>query len=158
MGREYVTALSQSLEKKLKVLEEIYRLCKLQTEVLNTQPMDFERFDGLVDDKDICLEKLEKLDEGFELVYERVSRELSANRAEYTDQIKKMQELIALITEKSTSIEALEKRNKQSMSDMFVRERKELSEGKRSVSIAMNYYKNMAGQNIPDSKFMDQKK
>lgn len=158
MSREYVTALRESLEKKLKVLEEIYRLCQLQADVLATEPMDYERFDCLVDDKDVCIEQLEKLDEGFELVYQRVEAELKSNKADYSDQIKKMQELISLITEKSTSIEALEKRNKQAMSDTFNKERKDLSEGKRSVNVAMNYYKNMAGLHVPDSKFLDKKK
>lgn len=158
MSREYVVALKESLEKKLKVLEEIYRISKLQTDVINASPMDYEAFDRLVDDKDICLEKLEKLDEGFELVYTRVSDELKTNKSVYSDLILAMQETITKITDKSTAISALEERNRQGLSNVFNKERKELSDGKRSVNVAMNYYKNMTGLSVDSSQYMDWKK
>lgn len=158
MSREYVVALKESLEKKLKVLEEIYRISKLQTDVINASPMDYEAFDRLVDDKDICLEKLEKLDEGFELVYTRVSDELKTNKSVYSDLILAMQETITKITDKSTAISALEERNRQGLSNVFNKERKELSDGKRSVNVAMNYYKNMTGLSVESSQYMDWKK
>lgn len=158
MSREYVVALKESLEKKLKVLEEIYRISKLQTDVINASPMDYEAFDRLVDDKDICLEKLEKLDEGFELVYTRVSDELKTNKSAYSDLILAMQETITKITDKSTAISALEERNRQGLSNVFNKERKELSDGKRSVNVAMNYYKNMTGLSVDSSQYMDWKK
>lgn len=115
MGREYVTALKEGLEKKLKVLEELYRLCLSQSELLSKEELDYEAFDTLVDEKDICIEKLEKLDEGFEIVYNRVKSELESNKAVYAAEIKAMQELIVKITDKSTSITALEERNKKSV-------------------------------------------
>lgn len=158
MSREYVVALKESLDKKLKVLEEIYRISKLQTDVINAQQMDYEAFDRLVDDKDICLEKLEKLDEGFELVYTRVSNELKTNKSAYSDLILAMQETIMKITDKSTAISALEERNRQGLSNVFNKERKELSDGKRSVNVAMNYYKNMTGLSVDSSQYMDWKK
>ncbi|MCQ2498958.1 MAG: flagellar protein FlgN [Lachnospiraceae bacterium] len=158
MSREYVVALKESLDKKLKVLEEIYRISKLQTDVINAQQMDYEAFDRLVDDKDICLEKLEKLDEGFELVYTRVSDELKTNKSAYSDLILAMQETITKITDKSTAISALEERNRQGLSNVFNKERKELSDGKRSVNVAMNYYKNMTGLSVESSQYMDWKK
>ncbi len=158
MSREYVTALRESLEKKQKVLEEILRLCKMQQEVLSSEKFDAEKFDALVDDKDICIEKLEKLDEGFELVYSRVESELKDNKAQYSEDIRSMQERIKTITELSTKINALEERNRKGVSDALIKERKGLSEGKRSVNVAMHYYKNMSGLNVNDSRYMDKKK
>ena len=158
MGREYVTALKESLEKKLKVLEELYRLCLSQSELLNKEELDYEAFDTLVDEKDICIEKLEKLDEGFEIVYNRVKPELESNKAMYAAEIKAMQELIVKITDKSTSITALEERNKKGVTATLKRDKKGLSESKRSVSVAMNYYKSMNGINVPDSQYLDKKK
>lgn len=158
MGREYVTALKESLEKKLKVLEELYRLCLSQSELLSKEELDYEAFDTLVDEKDICIEKLEKLDEGFEIVYNRVKPELESNKAMYAAEIKAMQELIVKITDKSTSITALEERNKKSVTATIKRDKKGLSESKRSVSVAMNYYKSMNGINVPDSQYLDKKK
>lgn len=158
MSREYVTALKESLEKKVKILEETRRICIQQTEILEREPMDFEAFDRLVDDKDICIEKLDKLDEGFELVYARVSEELQGKRAEYADLIEQMQKLISRITDEATAIRALEEKNKHIMEGVFTRERRDLAESKRSVSVATQYYRNMTGVAVESSQFMDQKK
>lgn len=158
MSRQYVTVLEESLEKKIHVLDEIYRISQLQAEALSKQPADLEAFDRYVDDKDICIEKLSKLDEGFETLYERVEQELKDNRVMYADQIAHMQKLIAEITDKSTSIQALEERNKKAVEDTLYRERRELGQGKRSLNAAMSYYRSMSGAGIVPPSFMDKKK
>ena len=73
-----MTALEESLEKKIRVLDEIYRISRLQTEILDKKPMDFERFDAYVDDKDICIEKLNKLDEGFAGAWTKQQQSMAA--------------------------------------------------------------------------------
>lgn len=157
MGKEYIIALRESLEKKLKIMEETYSLCKLQSEVLDGTPVNFDRFDQLVDEKDICIDKITKLDEGFELVYQRVQDELVANKDAYSSEIRKMQELISEITDFTTKIMALEERNKNKVSSALSNERQSIKEGRRSVNVAMNYYKGMTGMGIPESRFMDKK-
>ena len=158
MSKEYVTALRDSLIKKISVLEEIEHLDKLQDEILSKEPFDYEAFDRLFTDKDVCMEKVEKLDEGFELVYKRVESELKENKGAYSEIIKEMQGLISRITELGTSITAAEERNRNELSDTLIRERKGMAEGKRSINVAMNYYKNMNGLNTPESRYMDKKK
>lgn len=158
MNNQYVSVLEESLEKKIHVLDEIYRICQLQTEVLNKEPVELETFDRYVDDKDICIEKLSKLDEGFEILYERVSQELKENKAAYAEQIVHMQELISKITDKSTAIQALEERNKKAVENVLFRERKELGKGKRSLNVAKSYYRNMSGAGLNQSRYMDKKK
>ncbi len=159
MGREYVVALRESLQKKLKVLEEIYSLSLLQRELFSADEMDYEAFDRYFDDKDICIEKLNGLDEGFELLYNRVKDEIEANKDAYADEIRLMQDLIRSITEKSTSIQALEERNRKSMEECLAKDRKQAKEGKRSVSVAMNYYRQMNGMSgASGSAKLDKKK
>ena len=158
MSKEYVTALRDSLIKKISVLEEIEHLDKLQDEILSKEPFDYEAFDRLFTDKDVCMEKVEKLDEGFELVYKRVESEIKENKGAYSEIIKEMQGLISRITELGTSITAAEERNRNELSDTLIRERKGMAEGKRSINVAMNYYKNMNGLNTPESRYMDKKK
>ena len=158
MNKQYVTALEESLEKKIRVLDEIYRISQLQAEILDKKPMDFERFDAYVDDKDICIEKLNKLDEGFEILYERVGQELKENRAAYEKQIVHMQQMITEITDKSVAIQTLEERNRKAVAEVFSNERKELGQGKRSLNVAMNYYRNMSGANVVPPQYMDKKK
>ena len=158
MSKEHIIALRDSLIKKVAVLEEIEQLDRQQDEILSQSTFDYEAFDRLFTDKDVCLEKIEKLDEGFEIVYQRVESELKKNRNAYSDIIKEMQDLISRITELGTSINAAEERNRNALSDAIIRERKGMAEGKRSVNVAMNYYKNMNGLNAPESRFMDKKK
>ena len=158
MNKQYVTALEESLEKKIRVLDEIYRISQLQTEILDKKPMDFERFDAYVDDKDICIEKLNKLDEGFEILYERVGQELKENRAAYEKQIVHMQQMITKITDKSVAIQTLEERNRKAVAEALSNERKELGQGKRSLNVAMNYYLYMSVANVVPPQYMDKKK
>lgn len=158
MSKQYVTALEESLEKKIRVLDEINRISQLQAEVLAAQPVDFETFDRYVDDKDICIEKLNKLDEGFEILYDRVAQELKEDRSVYADQIVHMQEMISQITDKSMTIQALEERNKNAIGEVLSKERKELGQGKRSLNVAMSYYRNMSGSRTAPAQFMDKKK
>lgn len=158
MSKDYVIALKESLDKKLKTLEEIRRMSQEQSDILSRDSIDYEAFDALVDDKDICIERIEKLDEGFETVYERVKEELQNNKDQYKELISQIQELIAKITDQSTAIQALETRNKNTLTTVFNKERKQLSEGKRSVNVAMNYYKNMNGLNAASAQFLDKKK
>ena len=158
MSKEHVTALRDSLIKKVSVLEEIEHLDRLQNEILSQEPFDYEAFDRLFTDKDVCMDKIEKLDEGFELVYKRVESELKDNKDTYSSMIKEMQDLISRITELGTSITAAEERNRNALSDTLIRERKGMADGKRSVNVAMNYYRNMNGLNAAESRFMDKKK
>lgn len=158
MNGQYLTILQDSLQKKLAVLEEIETISKYQSEILSTEPVSFEDFDRCVDEKDVCLEQLEKLDQGFEVLYERVSGELKDHKAEYADWIAKTQKLIAAVMERSVAIQALEERNKQAVEKAFQKERREYGKGKRSVQVARDYYRNMSNANIASSQFMDQKK
>lgn len=155
---QYVVAMRESLEKKIKVLEEILRISQHQQEILSKKPMDYKRFDQCVDDKDICIEKIEKMDEGFDLLYQRLGSELKEHREQYADEIKKMQSLISEITDKSITIQAMEQRNRQVLEQVFLEERRELGKGKRSMSVAKNYYQTMGNMNVAGAQYMDQKK
>lgn len=157
MSVQYVTALRESLEKKLRVLDEIFRISQVQSELLRQKPMDYAAFDRYVADKDVCIEKLEKLDEGFEMLYQRVGAELKIHKSVYAHEIQRMQELISQITDRSMAIQALEQRNKQGIEQIFLEERRNLGKGKRSVSVAQHYYNNMNHTEVISSHFMDQK-
>ena len=159
MNKQYVSVLAESLEKKLHVLEEIYQLCQKQAEVLAGEAVDFEEFDRCMDEKSGHIEALNKLDEGFEMLYNRVGQELKNNKSLYAEQIRRMQEAISGIMDKSALIQALEERNKRVVEAAFAKERTEISRGKRSLNVAMNYYRTMrGGVNTVEPQIMDQKK
>ncbi|MCQ2082197.1 MAG: flagellar protein FlgN [Lachnospiraceae bacterium] len=157
MSKEYVTALRESLEKKHKVLEEVYRLCELQSEIIKEETIDYDAFDRLFDDKDVCIEKIEKLDAGFEAVYQRIKPDLDQNRLLYAADIEAMKREIQAITDIGTKITALEERNKNKITEAINKDRRKMADGKRSVSVAMNYYKSMTGTNANQSLYMDKK-
>ncbi len=159
MDKQYVSVLVESLEKKLVVLEKIHQLCQKQAEAIAKEPADFEEFDRCMDEKDNCIQELDKLDEGFDILYNRVAQELKDNKNLYTEQIRRMQETISEIMGKSALIQALEERNKRAVESAFAKERKEISKGKRSLSVAMNYYRNMRGSvDAVEPQYMDKKK
>lgn len=158
MNQENVIVLKESLDKKLAILQEIQRICKQQTDVLDSEPMDYELFDQLMNDRDVCIEKLEKIDEGFVKVFERVRADIDANKKQYEEIIKEIKALISDTTDSVATINALDARNRNKLENVFIREKRSASESKRSVNVAMNYYKNMLGMETNGGMHMDKKK
>lgn len=153
----YLHVLEESLIKKNTILDQIYSCSEKQEQLLKEEDFSFENFDQIVEEKDGYVEELTKLDDGFETLYNRVSTQLSENRAKYGQEISRMQKLIAGITEKSVGIQALEARNKASLEQMFQRKRDSLKVNRQSSKAAYDYYKNMNNGSIPVSQYMDQK-
>lgn len=139
MDRTYIVALIESLEKKIGVLEEIRKVNVRQDEIIKKKPFSFNEFDVTSDEKSVLIYKLNKLDEGFELVYEKVREELDKDRASYKDDIKKMQDLITKITDMSTAIQAEEARNKAGVEKVFKDERSKLKANRSGVKAVKSY-------------------
>ena len=158
MSEQYLTIMQESLKKKIDTLDEIIRISKNQAEILAVEPIDYEAFDRCVDDKDVCLEQLELLDNGFEGLYQRVGRELKDNSGKYAAWIRETQRLITLVTERSVEIQAMEARNKQAIEESLAKNRRGYQRGKRSMDVARNYYKSMNLTNVVPPQSMDQKK
>lgn len=158
MNGQYLNILQDSLRKKIEILDEIDRLCRLQGEILAASPVDYDKFDQAVDDKDVCINQLNKLDEGFELLYGRVREELQGKKEQYASWIAETRRLITAVMDKSVSIQAQENRNRAAVERAFCRERQEISRGKRSMSVAMDYYRNMNNSHVVEPRYMDQKK
>ena len=158
MTGNYLEILEESLRKKSAVLDEIMKYNDAQEQLLKEKNFSLEELDANMDQKDILIQKLTELDEGFEVLYGRIRDQLAENKEAYKEQIKQMQELIAQITEKSVSVQAQEARNKKLIEDHFQKERSQLGQGKRASKAAYGYYKNMSNSNVVSSQFMDQKK
>ncbi len=147
MNNTYITALIESLEKKISVLDEIIIKNREQADLLKAEPFSFADFDRNTEEKGVLIFRLEKLDDGFESLYARVKEELDTNRAQYADEIHRMQDMIREITDKSASIQADEARNKAALEQVFKAERARIKSGRsgvkalQSYSQAMNYKK-----------------
>ncbi len=160
MGKEsYIHILIESLEKKSQVLDDIAKCDAEQKAIISAKEPDLKQLENNIDKVGMLAERVEKLNEGFETVYEKVRQELQDNKTEHRAEIKRMQELIREVTEKTVRIEAEENRNKVAVTQLLRNQRKAISERRRSLS-AMNKYSNtMRGINTMDSSyFMDKKK
>lgn len=158
MLNSYLSILEDSLKKKLVILEQIEEVSNAQSALLKEETFDLKRFDAMVDEKDGFIKQLETLDDGFETLYDNVREELLRDRSKYEQQIRRMQELISQITDKSVSIQAKESRNKAAVEHYFAKEKQSIGQGRKTAKAVYGYYQNMSNTNVPASRFLDQKK
>lgn len=145
MENAYVTALIESLEKKIDILNEIHVKDEEQLRIAGIQPVDYEAFDKNDEEKTVLIYKLNKLDDGFEQVYEKVRVELQDNKSAYAAEIRRMQELISKITELSTKIQAEEARNKLAVERAFRTERERIKSRRSGIKAIQSYAQTMRG-------------
>ena len=149
--------LSESLDQKIQILEQLKNLNELQERAFQKEEADLEAFDKAVDEKDSLIDSLMKLDDGFEIMYERLSKELQENRDVFASQIKELQKKIARVTELSVSIQAQEARNKKLVEDYFAKTRGAIRQNRQSSKAAYDYYKSMSGAGMSSAHFLDSK-
>ena len=157
-NRTYLGILIESLEKKAEVLDQIIAKNEEQKLMLNDDNMDEDDFTDNLKAKEELIEQLELLDDGFQEVYNRIKEELVSKKDAYADEIKRMQELISEITDKSMTIRAGEERNRQAAQRKFSLIRGEIHQAQRSRNAATKYYSSMSRVNYVDAQFMDKRK
>ena len=158
MDKLYLTILMESLQKKIRILDQIILADQEQREALEDPNLDPDDFDRIVEKKAEFIDQLEQLDAGFEEVFARVKEELDGNREQYKVQIHIMQDLIRKITDKSLLIQKQEAQNKELMEKKFTAVRSQAREVRKSQKIVNQYYKNMMKNNYNDPQFLDNKK
>ena len=154
----YLNILQDSLIKKLELLDQIEKKSLEQSEMVRGIDVDLELVDANMDEKARLIDEVMKLDNGFESIYEKVREQLLANKEQFKVQIHNLQGLIAKVTEKSTSIQAIEARNKAQMDIVFATQKKEVQNRKNAMSVARDYYQNMNKVKYVSPQFMDHKK
>lgn len=153
----YVDIILQSLKDKNQLLDELIAFNNKQREFLLADNVDADEFDNSLEIKAELIDKLEKLDDGFTSVYDRAKDDLVAHSSEYSAQIAQMKQFIAQITEKTTTIQAAEARNRKLAEEYFAKSRKETGAARRSSAMANSYYNSMrAGGST--SQFFDKHK
>lgn len=157
MTESYITILDASLDKKITILDELTELNAQQTALLEQEKFDESGFEKLAEDKSSLVDKLNELDNGFQLVYDNVKAELDNGRERYAEEIKLLQNKIGQVMEKSNHLMAEEKRNQDKLKHKFTAMRKEVSSIKKNRQYAANYYKTM-NKVTDEPVFMDKKK
>lgn len=156
--QNYVDIMIDSLTKKEELLKQIVDYNEAQQTIVTAPEFKEEAFEKNVADKGEVVEKILRLDEGFNSVFNRIKEELQNNKKEYAKDIERLKTLVASVTDLGVRIQAQELRNKQLVEKRFAQMRKELSQAKRTTSTANAYYKNVNNLNQYESHFLDQKK
>lgn len=154
----YINIMKESLDKKLRVLDDIIEANREQEMILWADETDYEKLDKTIEKKGACIDEIKGLDKGFQSLYDRVKQELSGNKELFEDDIREMQDKIRLITEKTMDIQAQEARNKEAFQGKVHYSKKEIKTAKTANKVAASYYQNMNKLNVVDSQFLDTKK
>ncbi|MCR4706105.1 MAG: hypothetical protein K5641_08590 [Lachnospiraceae bacterium] len=153
----YLDILIDSLERKKEILELIRAENEKQAATLKKEE-GLAIFDACVKEKEKLLEKLEKLDSGFDTVYARIHDRLLETKEEFPVEIRELQRLITEVTEIGVSITASEQRNKVLVENYFSYLKQQNTAAKRSVQVATQYYRSMSGAAYPADSQLDFKK
>ena len=155
--QNYLQILEESLNRKITILDELEKLTMSQREIVQADDFDDEGFNTNVEQKAALIRELEKLDRGFQILFDNVKKQLDENRTQYAEEIRRLQELVKGIMDRSTELQVMEARNKDMIKSRFAALKKEARTIKKSREMAANYYKTM--NNISSEPyFMDKKK
>lgn len=154
----YIEILKDSLVKKINILERISEQNKVQAELARAETFDYDIFEKTLEEKDALINEINKLDSGFQSVYDRIKEALESDKQVYADEIKEMQRLVSVITDKSMDIMAEERRNRDAIMSRKDSLKKEIGMARTTNKVAANYYKTMSKLNVLDSQFIDAKK
>ena len=143
MEQNCAQILIQSLEKKQQVLDKIIEQNDIQEKILKQDVFDMDAFEASIDEQNGLIEKLDKLDSGFEAFYERVREDITTHKEQYHNEIAYMKELIQKTTDKVVAINAGSARNKTLAEKQFQAKKKKIQQSVSKTKVARNYYNSM---------------
>lgn len=158
MSQSSAQILRECLEKKNRVLDEIIRENEVQEKILKAEELDMDALDVSTDRMGALAEQLERLDDGFEALYDRMREELISNKESYRGEIKAMQELIGQITDKVVKINAARMRNERQAKAQFQKARDQIGKATSKIKASRSYYNNMNRLGYVAPQFYDNKK
>lgn len=158
MEQNGVEILLQSLLKKRDVLDRLIELGQRQEEMLKQEGLDMDGLNALLEEQGTLVAQLDRLDQGFELVYDRCRALIMGHKDLYRKEIRAMQECIQEITAKISTINACSMRNKVAAEEHFRREKQEINQNVSKTKVARNYYNSMNKLNYVSPQFYDNKK
>lgn len=157
MLKQYLTMLDQSLNQKKQMLDQMIEMTATQKASLDKDPVDWTGFDDLVEKKAEMIERLDRMDDGFESVYERIREELLRDKEQHKEFIVSIQKKIQAVSDAGAALMAAERRNKELVETKMADEKKKLQQRKTTSKVASNYYRSMNKVNLIDPQLMDKK-
>lgn len=158
INKTYLSLLIDVVNKKENLLDQLILDTIKQSYCFSDTDFNDEKYDEIYQKKEALIKEIETLDEGFESLYQRVREEMSTNRYEYEQEIKKLQSKIRTITDRIVRLQKLEADNKVKF-DVFLRnKRKQIKDYSVNKRTAAAYYKNMMSQYTNESYLYDRTK
>jgi hypothetical protein len=156
--KQNIEMIMQNLEHKLQVLDKIIEVNVRQRDILAIRQLDVEEYDKTCEEKAVLIEQVQKLDNEFNRLYERIVGELKGNEHEYVDDVTRIQKCIDMIVNKGATIRELELSNK----EIFTRKANEMKNDVKNLRanerIINLYNQNVQNTGIVEPQFMDNKK
>lgn len=157
MVKQYLKMLDQSLDQKKQMLDQMIEMTATQKASLDKDPVDWTGFDALVEKKAEMIERLDRMDDGFESVYDRIREELLREKEQYKEFVTEIKKKIQAVSDASATLMAAERRNKELVEAKMADEKKKLQQRKTTSKVASNYYRTMNKVNLIDPQLMDKK-
>ncbi len=158
---DYIQIMIESLTKKSELLDTLIRKNEAQHDCVagkEYEEIDWDAFNLIVAEKQIAIDRIVKMDEGFQSLYDRVKEQLSEDRSKYADKIKEIQKLIEKVTGQGIKITTGEERNRKIIEKVFGNRKKEIKRTRNSLKVANSYAQTMSGDFGFDFSATDTKK
>ena len=153
-----IKILRDCMTRKENILNNLIDMTREQEAYLSGDEFDVDVFDGMIDAKNLMLDELNSVDNGFENVYNRVRDELKDNSSSYADEIRDLKNCIREITSLSMQLQALEERNRSRLEKIFSSKQVEITGYKRASNQVSAYYQTMTGNSAALNSIVDKKK
>lgn len=158
---DYIQIMIDSLEKKSEILSRLIDKNASQNKIISGksfEEIDWDMFNIVVAEKEAEIERINKMDEGFQALYDRLSDQLKDNKSQYAAQIKRMQALIVELEDKSVKIRTGEERNRNLIESTLSAKKKDIRQARANLKTASAYYQTMSKALELDSATVDKKK
>ena len=144
---DYIQIMIESLTKKSELLDKLIQKNEEQRACVTGKEfdeIDWDSFNLIVEQKQASIDRIVKMDEGFQSLYDRVKEQLNENRDKYADKIKELQRLITVITDQGVKITTGEERNRKIIEKVFGDRKKEIRKTRNNLKVANSYAQTMS--------------
>lgn len=156
-NRKYIQVLTDTLRKQVDTLQEVLTVTQEQSRIAAMPNLDESMLEETMNRKEILIARLNVLDDGFTSVYDRVRREILANKEAYKDELRTIQTMIQQCTDLGVEIRVLEQRNRDKMTQQFTNKHQQYSTKRTAATVASRYNKTMNGRGVAGAGFLDSK-
>lgn len=114
-----IKILIEILNKKIKILDQIYAIAENQYEVIDLNESDMNYFDQMNIEKKIKIDEINELDEHFLNLYKNISLLIQSNSKECKELIEELKKQILVISDIDIKIKIQEEKNRQRLISRF---------------------------------------